>query len=65
MLAVPMLFCLILVRMLIGTSVHHDVRREGVERHDQQMMPMHGASDEQGRNMELSLLMSIGLVGPT
>ena len=43
---VPMLFCLILVWTLIGTSVHHDVRRDGVERHDRQMTPTHGTSDE-------------------
>ena len=29
-----MLFCLILVRTLTGASVHHDVRRDRVARHD-------------------------------
>ena len=61
---VPALFCLTLVRTLIGVSVHHDVRRDGVERHDRQMVPTHGASDEQDRYMEPSLLTSIGSVGP-
>ena len=51
-----MLFCLTLVRTLTGASVHHDVRRDGVERHDRQMTPAHGASDEQGREMEPSLI---------
>ena len=59
-----MLFCLIVVQTLIGTSVHHDVRRDGVEHHDRQMTPAHGASDEQGRDMEPSLLTSIGSAGP-
>ena len=56
----PVLFCLILVRTLIGSSVHHNVHLDGVERHDRQMMPAHGASDEQGRDMEPSLLTSTG-----
>ena len=43
---VPVLFCLILIRMLTGTLVHHDIRRDGVERHDRQMTLMHGASNE-------------------
>ena len=62
---VPVLFCLILVRTLRSAPVHHVVRRDGVERHDQQMMCVHGASDEQGHDMEPSLWTSIGLVGPT
>ena len=45
-------------------AVHHDVRRDGVERHDRQMTPAHGASDEQGHDMELSLLTSTGSAGP-
>ena len=61
---VPVLFCLILVRTLTGASVHHDVRRDGVERHDQHMTYVHGASDEQGHDMEPSLLTSIGSAGP-
>jgi len=59
-----MLFCLILVRTLTGASVHHDVRRDRVERHDRQMTPAHGASDEQGRDMEPSLLTSTGSAEP-
>ena len=62
---VPVLFCLTLVRTLIGASVHHDVRRDGMERHDRQMMPAHGVSDEQGRDMESSLLTSTGSAGLT
>ena len=31
---VPVLFYLILVRTLTGASVHHAIRRDGVERHD-------------------------------
>ena len=61
---VSVLFYLILVRMLTGASVHHDVHWDRVERHDWQMMPGHGASDEQGRDMEPSLLTSTGSVGP-
>ena len=53
-----MLFCLILVRTLTGASVHYDVRWDGVERHDRQMTSAHGTSDEQGRDMEPSLLTS-------
>ena len=34
---VPVLFCLTPVRTLMGTSVHHDVRQDGVERHDRQI----------------------------
>ena len=60
----PVLFYLILVRTLTGMSVHHDVRQDGVERHDRQMTPAHGASDKQGHDMEPSLLISIGSVGP-
>ena len=60
----PVLFCLILVRTLIGASVHHDVRRDRVKRHDRQMTPVHDASDEQGRDKELSLLTSTGSAGP-
>ena len=55
---VLVLFGLILVRTLTDALVHHDVRRDGVERHDRQMMPAHGASDEQGRDVESSLLSS-------
>ena len=62
---VPVLFCLTPVRALIGVSVHHDVRDDGVEHHDQEMTPAHGTSDGQGHDMELSLLTSIGSVGPT
>ena len=58
------LFYLILVRMLTGASVHHDVCQDEVERHDRQMTPAYGASDEQGRDMEPSLLTSIGSAGP-
>ena len=61
---VPVLFCLILVRTLTGASVHHDVRWNGVERHDRQMTPAHGASDEQDRDVEPSLLTSTGEEGP-
>ena len=61
---VPVLFCLILVRTLIGALVHHDVRRDGVERHDRQMTLAHVASDEQGHDMEPSLLISTGSAGP-
>ena len=43
---VSVLFCLILVRTLTGVSVQHDIRRDGVERRDWQMTPMHGASYE-------------------
>ena len=60
---VPVVFCLTLVRTLTGASVHHDVRRDGVEHHDRQMTPTYGASDEQGHDMEPSLLTSTGLVG--
>ena len=59
-----MLFCLILVRTLTGASVHHDVRRDGVERHDRQMTPAYGVSDEHGRNMEPSRLTSTEAAGP-
>ena len=58
------LFCLILIRTLIGVSVHHDVCRDEVERHDRQMTPAHGVGDEQGHDMEPSLLTSIGSAGP-
>ena len=51
-----MLFCLILVRMLTGASVHHDVCRDRVERHARQMMNAHGASDEQDRDIEPPLI---------
>ena len=61
---VPVLFCLILIRTLTGVSVHHDVRRDGVERHDRQMTPAHGASDEQGHDMEPFLLTSTGSARP-
>ena len=61
---VPVMFSLILVRTLTDASVHHDVRRDGVERHDRQMTLAHGASDEQGHDMEPSLLTSIGSAGP-
>ena len=56
----PVLFCLILVRTLTGASVHHDVRRDGVECHDWQMTSAHGTSDGQGHDVELSLLTWIG-----
>ena len=62
---VPVLFCLTLVRALTGTSVHHDVRQDGVERQDRETMPAHGASDGQDNDVELSLLTSTGSVGPT
>ena len=62
---VSVLFCLTLVQTLIGASVHHNVRRDGVERHDWQMTSAYGASDEQGHDMEPSLLTSIGSMGPT
>ena len=61
---VPVLFCLILVRTLIGTSINHDVRWDGVERYDQQITPVHGTNDEQGRDKELSLLTSTGSTRP-
>ena len=61
---VLVLFCLTLVRTLIGTLVHHDVRQDGVEGHDRQTMPAHGVSDGQGRDVEPSLLTSTGLAGP-
>ena len=64
MLNVPVLFCITLVRTLTGTSVHHDVCQDGVEHHDWETTPAHGASDGQGRDVELSLLTSIGSVGP-
>ena len=51
----PVLFCLILVRTLIGALVHHGVRRDGVEHHDQQMTLVHGASNEYDHDMEASL----------
>ena len=60
---IPVLFCLTLVRALIGASVHHDVRQDRVERHDWKMTPTQGASNEQGHNMELSMLTSTGSVG--
>ena len=50
--------------MLTDASVHHDVRRDGVERHDRQMTHAHDASDEQGRDMEPSMLTFTGSVGP-
>ena len=34
------------------------------DEHDRQMTPAHGASDEQGRDMEPSLLLSTGSTGP-
>ena len=61
---VPVLFCLTFVWTLIDASVHHDVRWDGVERHDRQMALAHGVSDEQGRDMEPSLLTSTGSAGP-
>ena len=61
---VPVLFYLTLVRTLTGMSVHHDVLHDGVERHDREMTPVHGASDGQGHDEKLSLLTSTGLVGP-
>ena len=60
---VPVLFYLTLVRTLTGVSVHHDVRRDGVERHDQQMTHANGATDEQNRDIEPSLLTSTGSAG--
>ena len=62
---VPVLFCLTLVRTLTVALVHHDIYRDGVERHDRQMTPAHGTSDEQGHDVELSLLTSIGSAGLT
>ena len=61
---VLVLFDLTLVQGLTGASVHHDVRQDGVERHDREMMPAHGASGGQGRDVELSLLTSTGSAGP-
>ena len=61
---VPVLFYLTLVRALTGMSVHHDVHQDRVERRDREMTLVHGASDEQGRDVELSLLTSIGTAGP-
>ena len=40
---VLVLFYLTLVQTLTGASVHHNVRRDGVERHDRQIAPAHGA----------------------
>ena len=57
---VPVLFYLTLVRTLTGASIHHDVRQDGVKRHDREMTPAHGASDGQGHDVDLSLLTSIG-----
>ena len=62
---IPVLFYLTLIRGLTDASVHHDIRQDGVERHDQETTPAHGASDGQGHDVELSLLMSIGSAGPT
>ena len=59
-----MLFCPTLVRGLTGASVHHNVRQDRVERHDRDTIPAHGASDGQGRDVELSLLTSTGSAGP-
>ena len=61
---VLVLFCLILVRTLTGASVHHDVRQDGVERHDRETTLAHGASDKQGHDVELSLLTFIGSASP-
>ena len=47
-----------------GMSVHHDVRWDGMEPHDRQMTPAHGASDGQGHDVEPSLLTSTVSVGP-
>ena len=58
-----MQFCVTLVQGLIGVSVHHDVCQDGVERHDRETTPAYGASDGQGRDVELSLLTSTGSVG--
>ena len=63
-LGVLVLFCLILVQMLTDTLVYHDVHQDGVECHDQQMTHVHGASDEQDRDLESSLLASTGSAGP-
>ena len=60
----PVLFCLTLVRTLTGASVHHDARRDGMGHHDRQTMHVHGVSDEQGRDVEPSLLTSTGSDGP-
>ena len=62
---IPVLFCLTLIQTLTGVLVHHDVCQDRVELHDRETTPVHGASDRQGRDMELSLLMSIGSTGPT
>ena len=61
---VPVLFCITLVQALIDASVHHDVRQDGVKRHDRKTTLAHGASDGQGHDVELPLLTSIGSVGP-
>ena len=42
---IPVLFYLTLIRALTGTLVHHDVRQDGVERHNQEMTPAHDAND--------------------
>ena len=61
---VAVLFCLILVQTLIDASVYHDVHLDGMEHHDRQMTPAHGTNDEQGHDVEPSLLTSTGLAGP-
>ena len=60
---VPVLFYLTPVRTLIGVLVRHDVRQDRVEHHDQETTPAYGASDGQGRDVELSLLTSTGSAG--
>ena len=62
---IPVLFCLTVVPGLTGALVYHDVRQDGVKRPDRETMPAHGTSGRQGHDMELSMLMSIGLVGHT
>ena len=44
-LGVLVLFLLTLVGTLTVVSVHRNVHQDGVELHDQQMTPVHGASD--------------------
>ena len=60
----PVLFWLTLIRTLTGTSVHHDARRDGMGRHDRQMTPAHGSSDEQGPRCG-AILVDIYRIGGT
>ena len=59
-----MLFYITLLQTLTDALVHNDVRQDGMERYDRQMTPAHGASDEQDRDVEPSLLTSTGSAGP-